>query len=127
MRLLGGRASQLQQRAAEHHTGQQRAGAEVAAELLEHRAQALAAEIQAALFLGERNGAPAQLDHFAPQGAVEAERRLVVAQAPLRSHRAACGEKLAGGIGQQALFFAIYQAHCALLTLHPAGRAHAWR
>ncbi|MNG26356.1 hypothetical protein D3C84_1113380 [compost metagenome] len=79
------------------------------------------------MFLGERDRAPAQLDHLAPQRRIEAERLLVVAQAALRGHRAARGEKLARGIGQQPLFFVEYQAHGVFLTLRPAGRAHAWR
>ncbi|MNH20942.1 hypothetical protein D3C79_807310 [compost metagenome] len=109
--LLCSVTGQVQQRAAEHHAGQQRCRRQVAANGFEDRPQAHAAEIQATQVLGERNGAPSQRHRIAPQLRVETLATALVTQAALGGNRATSGQKVARAVGQQSLFVAVDQVH----------------
>ncbi len=120
LRLLRCGAGELDHRAAEHDARQQRRGRQVAADLLEHRAQALAAELKATERFREGNRAPAHVDHLAPQRGIEALGRTLVAQLALGGDRALRHQELGGGVGQQLLLFGINQTHDTLLLTCPA-------
>src|SRR4029453_4547969 len=86
--LLRGRPAEQEGKAAQHHTGEERAGIGGAAHLLVDERQLDEAEPGAAVLPGERAARPAELGHLAPEGrAVRVERR-------------------AGGVLQQALVVA---------------------
>ncbi|MCY1435413.1 hypothetical protein D9M71_515090 [compost metagenome] len=119
--LLPGRTGQCQQRAGQHHAGQQRRRRQVLALGFEDRPQAHATEIQPAEVRRKRDRAPAQLHRLAPQLAVEALRHALVTQAPLCRDRAACGQEVVGTVSQQALFVVVTQVHADTPFL-PSGR-----